>query len=351
MTRLLQIVPRLPPAVDGLGDYAVVLAEGLQTRGVSSRFLVTDRQWTASPMGPSADVLNDTSREGLLRALGDEQQVLLHFVNYAYEPRRGCPYWMLDALRHWREGQPQRRLVIMFHELFAMGWPWRKAFWYSPEQRAISAALARLADHCWTSNHEYGSWLDRQRGGTTPLAPVLSNLGEPTDCGTWDARERAIVVFGRAVNRQRAYHTLANDLVALARTHGLTHVHDVGSPLANVTALPGLTTTQHGLLPAAELSRLLLRCRVGVIHNDGSPLAKSGVAAAYAAHGVVIACEAGQRASDGLVPGHNLLVLDGDLGAPLDQLAHHAHAWYHRHDRDHQCELVAAWFPSLAHAA
>ena len=85
MTRLLQIVPRLPPAVDGLGDYAVVLAEGLQTRGVSSHFLVTDRQWTTSPTGPSADVLNDTSREGLLRALRDEQltvrgvETIMHF--------------------------------------------------------------------------------------------------------------------------------------------------------------------------------------------------------------------------------------------------------------------------------
>ena len=30
----------------------------------------------------------------------------------------------------------------MFHELYAMGWPWRKAFWYSAAQRALSAALA-----------------------------------------------------------------------------------------------------------------------------------------------------------------------------------------------------------------
>jgi hypothetical protein len=283
--------------------------------------------------------------------LGDEPQVLLHFVNYAYDPRRGCPWWMLDALRRWRTDKPGRRLVIMFHELFAMGWPWRKAFWYSPEQRAISAALARLADHCWTSNQAYGRWLDRQHGGSTPLAPVLSNLGEPANMGGWNEREPAIVVFGRAVNRARAYTALASDLLTLARQHGLTQIHDVGAPLPQVPTLPGLTFTGHGLLPAAEISRLLLGCRVGVIHNDGSPLAKSGVVAAYAAHGVVIACEPGQPARDGLVPGYNLLVLDGDLTLPLDRLAHRGHAWYHAHDRTNQCDLVATWLAPLPNAA
>lgn len=348
MSTVLQIVPKLPPVVDGLGDYAVLLAESLAGCGIHSHFLVGDRQRAASENMPPAQVLSDHSAAGVEQALAGQRHVLLHFVNYAYEPTRGCPWWLLDGLARWRKAHPERRLVVMFHELYAMAWPWRKAFWYSAPQRAISAELARLADACWTSNQRYASWLDRMLGRTVPVTPVLSNMGEPTALTPWAEREPALVVFGRAVNRQRAYQALRQDLVALGRLHGLTKIHDVGAPLAEPIHLPGFSITHHGLLPTAELSPLLQRCRVGVIHNDGSPLAKSGVAAAYAAHGVAIACEAGQGGEDGLVPGHNLLVLDGDLSAPLDRLATQAHRWYQRHDRPHLAALIAPWFQAPA---
>jgi hypothetical protein len=346
MSEVLQIVPRLPPVVDGLGDYAVLLAESLAGCGITSRFLVTDRNRAASEGAPPAEVLTDHSAAGLDHALADHHQVLLHFVNYAYEPTRGCPWWLLDGLARWRRANPERRLVVMFHELYAMAWPWRKAFWYSAPQRAISAELAHLADACWTSNQRYANWLERVLNRTVPVTPVLSNMGEPTTLTPWAEREPALVVFGRAVNRQRAYLGLRQELVALGRIHGLTHIHDVGAPIAHPVHLPGFTITYHGLLSTAALSPLLQRCRVGVIHNDGSPLAKSGVAAAYAAHGVAVACEAGQGGEDGLVPGHNLLVLDGDLSTPLKCLAAQGQGWYQQHDRPHLAALIAPWFRS-----
>ncbi|HEX3133019.1 MAG TPA: hypothetical protein VHX44_05480 [Planctomycetota bacterium] len=346
MSEVLQIVPRLPPVVDGLGDYAVLLAESLAGCGITSRFLVSDRTRASTESGPPALVLTDHSAAGIELALAGHRDVLLHFVNYAYEPTRGCPWWLLDGLARWRQAHRECRLVVMFHELYAMAWPWRKAFWYSAPQRAISAELARLADACWTSNQRYARWLERILGRTVPVTPVLSNMGEPTAITPWAEREPALVVFGRAVNRQRAYHALRQELVLLGRLHGLTTIHDVGAPLAHPVRLPGFTITHHGLLPTAELSPLLQRCRAGIIHNDGSPLAKSGVAAAYAAHGVAIACEAGQGGEDGLVPGHNLLVLDGDLNTPLERIATQGHRWYQQHDRLHLAALIVPWFRS-----
>jgi len=348
MTGMLQIVPRLPPAVDGLGDYAVSLAEILNGCGIRSGFLVSDRSWTPAVGAPPAQVLADHSAEGIERALAGQHEVLLHFVNYAYEPTRGCPWWLLDGLARWRRARPERRLVVMFHELYAMSWPWRKAFWCSAPQRAISAALARLADACWTSNQRYADWLDRVLGRTVPVMPVLSNMGEPAAITPWAGRDPALVVFGRAVNRLRTYRMLSQELVAVGRLHGLTQLHDIGAPLNRPLHLPGFTITHHGLLPAPDLSLLLQRCRVGVIHNDGSPLAKSGVAAAYAAHGVAIACEAGHGGEDGLVPGHNLLVLDGALTTPLNHIAANGHRWYRQHDRPQVARLIAPWFTTTS---
>lgn len=343
MNPIVQIVPTLPPVVDGLGDFAVLLDGALAAHGVNSRFLVTTRTWSRAESSPLAEVLHEPSAAALVQALSGHQQVLLHFVNYAYDPTRGCPQWMLDGLHQWRKADGGRRLVVMFHELYAMGWPWRKAFWYSATQRALSAALARLADACWTSNHRYAAWLRDVRGHDVPVFPVLSNLGEPAVTTDWSAREPALVVFGRAVNRHRAYRTMRDDLIALARTHGLSMVHDVGAPLSRRVVLPGMTMVEHGLLPAEQLSSLLQRCRVGVIHNDGSPLAKSGVVAAYAAHGVAICSEAGQPAADGLVPGYNLMTT-GDITIAPAAVAARGRHWYERHDRQHLGGHIAPWF-------
>ncbi len=345
MNRILQIVPTMPPVVDGLGDYAVLLADSLRGRGITSEFLVTDSRWQSGTGSPSATVLTEHSAEILERALAGHQQVLLHFVNYAYEPTRGCPWWLVQGLAAWRRAAPSRRLVVMFHELFAMGWPWRKAFWYSPTQRTITTLLADMADACWTSNGRYANWLVAKLGRAVPAFPVLSNLGEPNDLGPWAERERALIVFGRAVNRRRAYVEMQQDLLAMARTHGLTQVHDVGAPLTSCPVLPGMRVTTHGLLPVAELSHLLRRCRLGIIHNDGSPLAKSGVAAAYAAHGVAILSDDRQTAGDGLVPGYNMLVANQNSSTDLALIAARGQRWYANHNgarlTDHVAQCIA----------
>lgn len=343
MSRIVQVVPLLPPVVDGLGDYALLLDGALAAHGVTSRYLVTSPRWTRADSSPVAEVLSAPSAAALVQALSDHQQVLLHFVNYAYEPTRGCPQWMLDGLSRWRSNGQGRRLVVMFHELYAMGWPWRKAFWYSAPQRALSAALARLADACWTSNRRYAGWLEQVLGRPVPTFPVLSNLGEPAALPEWPTREPALVVFGRAVNRERAYRALLNDLIAIARTHGLTRLHDVGAPLGRPLAFPGMTVVEHGLLPADQLSSLLQRCRIGVIHNEGSPLAKSGVVAAYAAHGVAVCSEAGQPAADGLVPGFNLMTADDPTAEP-QAVAARGRQWYDSHARSRLGAHLAPWF-------
>lgn len=345
MNRLLQLVPRLPPAVDGLGDYAALLGHGLTSAGIACRYLVGDPSWQGGGEHTlDAEVLPARSAEAVVHALDGHELVLLHFVNYAYDPLQGCPTWLVTGLERWHAGGRGRRLLVMFHELYAMGWPWRKAFWYSAPQRALSARLARLADGCWTSNRRYGDWLTRVLGRAIPCWPVLSNIGEPEQMPACTTRAPALVVFGRAVNRQRVYATLRHDLIAWCAQLGIRELHDVGAPLATpAPAIGRLRTTCHGLLPATELSRLLLTVRLGVIHNDGSPLAKSGVVAAYAAHGVVPLCEGGHQAADGLVPGFSMVDLTTSPTSARCDIATHVHDWYRAHGRGPLTRAVITW--------
>ena len=212
--RLVQIVPELPPAVGGIGDYASLLAEELRRRDVVTTFVIPYRDHQTRFEGrrnlpgaalvlPQPNAL--AHRLGILRP----DAVLLHYSGYGFA-QRGAPVWLLRGLRRWKARSPGRRLVVMFHELWAYGPPWRSSFWTYPVQRALVTALLRLADNYLTSTDLYARRLRRLEPHRSPLAilPVPSNIGEPNELPPFEAREPVAVVFGRAGVRARVYRDL-----------------------------------------------------------------------------------------------------------------------------------------------
>src|SRR4051812_20716814 len=100
------IVPRLPPSIDGLGDYGLKLATELKhIYGLESVFIVADPNWEKSEKIPfEAFKLDNRHSSNLLSLLPDEDgsKVLLHYVGYGYA-KRGCPFWLVQALKDWKE--------------------------------------------------------------------------------------------------------------------------------------------------------------------------------------------------------------------------------------------------------
>src|SRR5438132_6506179 len=100
---LIQIVPRLPPAIDGLGDYAFYLAKQLRDDcEINSHFIVGNPQWEIEqPIGFSVQRVGERSsaclREVLQSSRNSISSVLLHYVGYGYA-KRGCPFWLIRAL-------------------------------------------------------------------------------------------------------------------------------------------------------------------------------------------------------------------------------------------------------------
>ncbi len=89
------IVPRLPPVIDGVGDYAMSLAKELREGyGVDTNFLVGDPTWAGEGKLQEFSVRKLTERNAaaLSDALSrdDDATVLLHYGGYAYA-QRGCP--------------------------------------------------------------------------------------------------------------------------------------------------------------------------------------------------------------------------------------------------------------------
>jgi hypothetical protein len=305
--RLLQVVPRLPPPAEGVGSYAISLQEALESHGITTRFLTAME-------GGLADRL----------AAAGEDAVLLHYANYGYQ-RRGCPFPLPGALRRWRRGGG--RLVTVFHEVYATGPPWRSSFWTQPFQRRIAAAVARTSDALVTSLDLYVRRIGPAAApGKTVVTPVFSTVGEPPVPPPLASRTRRMVLFGGRGTRARAYGELRGDLLAASRALGVEEIADVGPPLEGAEApLDGLPVRRLGVLPPAEVSRLLLDSLAGFVAYPAYFLPKSTIFAAYCAHGVLPVQAWRRRSPAGGSPPRWTGSGDPQTAASA------AHAWYGGH--------------------
>jgi hypothetical protein len=361
MQSITQVVVSLPPRIDGIRDYALRLAEGLRAIGMASSFLAahSDSPDCVRLNGLAARELARRDGGSLARALSNcgAEVVLLHYSGYGYA-RRGAPFWLLQGLTRWKRDDPRRHLVVMFHEVWATGPPWRSSFWMQPLQALVAAGVTRLADAFLTNTERHAARLARLVRGRQPLAvlPVLSNIGEPQSMPAYQDRPPAALVFGQRGQRERVYAGIGDFLDALAPAR-IDHIYDLGPPLDGglIAACP-LPVVQLGYLDAAAASDVMLRCRVGLLDYPLDFAAKSGNLAAYAAHGVVpLIRSAVGGEHDGLRQGVNIACV-GEPSVSLEdptaasRIARAAHFWYEQHAIDPTARIFARALRSAAEA-
>jgi hypothetical protein len=315
--QLTQVVPRLGPW-DGVGDYAARLGEALQRRhGVTSGYL---------------EAGNPQGRRALVEALATAREpVLLHYVGYGYA-RRGAPLWLARAVgRRNRE----RRLGVVFHELYATGRPWQSAFWLGGLQKRVATRLARECEGALITREASREWLVRTgalAGKPVAVLPISSNAGEPQAVPPLAARPPKLIVWGSAAARGSLYGAQWSRVRAACAALGIAAVVDIGPP----AALPddaGLPIEPRGRLEAAALSQALLEARFGLVAYPAAFLAKSSIFAAYAAHGLapVLLDADGTPDMDGLAAGRTYLRLGAPAASAPEDVARRAREWYSGH--------------------
>ena len=242
--------------------------------------------------------------------------VLLHLSGYGYQ-KRGAPLWLLNKFLTDQSGI--KKLGIFFHELYAFGPPWGSAFWLSPVQRHIARRLAEMSDFWITNREDSAQWL-RQFSGHKPHAvlPVFSNVGEMP--ANTQGRAPKIVIFGSAGLRLSTYRGAGETLFSWAREQGL-ELHDIGPAIDDpvlFATLRRVGVVQHGRLETAEVSKQLSDAMFGVVAYPIDYVAKSGVFAAYCAHGVCpILISKHYALSDALMAGTHYLA-----GLPQGAIQH-----------------------------
>jgi hypothetical protein len=273
--------------------------------------------------------------------------VVLHYSGYGYA-KRGAPLWLVAAVRRFRSLCPETRWITMFHELHASGPVTSSAFWMQPLQRWVVRRLCQLSDVARTSNEIMHRILEPMVGPRTvlcPPLPVFSNLGESAERTPWSQREHRLVIIssnlGGGDPGGRFWERLRLDLHLL----GIQQVTLVGRPL-QPPAWPEVTFSQPGFLDAAEAARLLRSSTYGYAMLSPLLLAKSGVFAAFAAHGVVpVLPEAEAVLPDGLSSGTHFLCPQRMSGAveslPMDTLSEAIWQWYHPHNLAHTAAAYA----------
>lgn len=354
---LVQIVPSLPPRIDGIRDYAGRLAERLAALGMRSVLAAPAAAATTAERATgfvAQQPIPQRDGRALERTLAELniEIVLLHASGYGYADR-GAPFWLVEGLRGWKSGRPRRRLVVMFHELWASGPVWRSSFWMSGAQKVVVRRLVDLADAFLTNTALHASRLRHLAAGRAPVAvlPVISNLGEPARHQAFQQRAPWAVTFGQGGHRQRVYDRL-DRFLPLLRELDIERIVDIGPPIRpDLAARVPIDISCRGFLPSGEASDLLAQSRVGLLCYPLDYAAKSGIFAAYAAHGVLPVIDGPPGGTeDGLRHAGNLIHLPTGLPDPAaaPRCAAAAWAWYRAHDLEqaarafHRALLAAA---------
>ncbi len=357
--QLIQIVSRLPPAVSGVGDYALLLARQLRdAHGIDTKFVLTDSDWSGDPQLEGFDVqqLPRRTAKDLLKIVNDDcvGPVLMHYVGYAYAPK-GCPFWLIRALEHWQLQRTQNtsaqfpRLLVMFHELYATGPLWNSAGITSSIQKWLTRRLARIADVCFTNRRRSALELEKMRASSEPevkVFPVFSNFGDAPNRAALAKRGSQAVWFGGIGRGAKDRVTGLNRLRAAVGKLAISKVVAVGCKGMNFETL-GIPIEQHSVLSREAVTHVLSQSRIGILDYYDGYLGKSGIFAAYCSHGLMpLLVAANASELDGLQSGRHFLVAaslkDSPPPANLQQIADAASTWYASHDLARTSSAFAA---------
>jgi hypothetical protein len=360
---ILQIVSGFKPSVDGMGDFGRRLGDALwREQGIRSHFMVYRAPKTAFD---AAEILPNTvsypaaaTPAAALEAIAalrrdliggqDFDCALVHYGPYGYSSV-GEPAVFVSAIEELARTMP---VLVFFHETYASGWPWRRAFWTNRQQRSSIVRLLAVAKVSFSSNEKYMRRLSRMQGSGRPLIkiPIFSNIGEPGSLRPLRERSRQLVIFGQLVTRVRLYREQRAALEAICRKLRITSVVDVGSGKSEhvPATLAGVGVTSMGFMDEDALSLLMADSIAGVVGYWPDVWEKSGVVAAYEAHGLVpilVELEPRYIAAPAYLPyvlPEEIARLSGE-DAAIEKIADDAHAYYMRHQSVLRCaEAIAA---------
>ena len=353
-TKLIQIVPRLPPYSDGVGDYARLLAKQLSNFHQIETEFVAFRPGNQTPNqidGFYTHWLFTHTADSLLALIAQNANgVILHYSNYPYlTGKLDAPFWLTGALETLAR-QRAVPLVVMFHELPTL--KWRNFRTLNPIQSRVSRGLAKTADAVITDSQHFKTHLEKWTNAPVTCIPDFSTIGEPhpSQIQPLHKRKLRLVIFGSS-DRKRAYRDLTS-LMQTCRALGIQEICDIGTPQnIDPNDFEPITFRELGFQPAEAVCQILLESKAGLIDYSRFPgdLGKSSVFAAFCAHGLLPICtEYNPSEPDGVFVNKQYVTAGEHLSALTAQqcqtVANQSRAWYCQHSLAINAKLFASHF-------
>jgi hypothetical protein len=329
-----------------VGDYAFCLAENLKSDfRLDTLFIRTDSSFQKNNMQKfNEEVLTDHSSSGMCKTLLDNKAecVVLHYVGYAYSSR-GCPFWLVEGIESWKRKRPDGKLITVFHELYANGKIWQSAFWLRVFQKKLVLRLLKMSRYAIANTQiTYDILKSAMPDKSLSLIPVFSNIGEPERMPEFAKRKNTLVIFGSAFLRDKIFKE-KNSLLFWSEKLKIDKIIEIGTLSGNNRDdIPSLEIIQKGILPGNEVSEIMKKCRFGMLSYPASLLTKSGVFAAYAAHGMVPLIINSEHLSSKsrLIPGvHFLSEYSGDENFEL--ISKNLILWYDNFSLNKTAKVIA----------
>ncbi len=113
-----------------------------------------------------------------------------------------------------------------------------------------------------------------------------------------------------------------------------------------MTSIGNAKFVEAGELPIEQVSQILRQSIAGIFDYAAHLWSKSGIFAAYCAHGLVPVCMSPASGDTGITKNMYLLAGDnhfnGDLSRRIASIAGEANRWYRNHSRSISAERMAA---------
>lgn len=354
-SKILQIVPRLPPYSDGVGDYARLLAQQLSKAHQIETEFVAFYPGTETPSTTDGfhthRLFTHSATDFLALIPKDISGILLHYSNYPYlQGKLDAPFWLVEALKT-AVNQRGLSLVVIFHELPTL--KWKNIRLLNPIQSLVSRRLSQLADAVVTDSDHFRKYLDKWTDAPITCIPDFSTIGEPhpDQVQPLDRRKPRLIIFGGA-DRTRLYQHHLDKLLQTCAALGIKEIYDIGTKQnLNPASFKPFALTEMGFQPAETVRWLLLESVAGMIDYSRFPgdLGKSSVFAAFCAHGLLPICATYNPSEpDGVFAGKQYAIAGEHLSALSQQqrqsMANQAGDWYRQHSLAINAKLFASHF-------
>jgi glycosyltransferase involved in cell wall biosynthesis len=264
--------------------------------------------------------------------------LLLHYAGRAYH-RYGCPIWLPSVLVRWRAKFRSARLLVFFHELPSNLPVTSRHYWIDMCNRRVIRKLSKIADAVVTNTSEHAKKLEQISGrADIHWLPVPSNiLATPVSPGPRGRTE--FVIFGLPFGRWQTLQLFDAEIRSWQDRGHLTRLHLIGprdrkfdarsDQLINGWRNPNIVM-RRGMLPAADISRLLSRAQFGLSNATVENWGKSTVFMAFASHGCAVVSKTRSETAPlrfAVAPDELVTMSDVDLRERTKALRQ----WYEQH--------------------